>query len=273
MNDPSNTPVTMRRSRFCGDCGYPVADGTCPECGKASVPRITIIEKSRTLGRVLRLLAFSWGGEAVAFVLSVLPSYLSLGFVPGGAVRGYLGFVEVVFLAAGVCGGLSCIALRKGPWALSSSARMLLRIAAFGFFLVASRRLLAVLLLMELHLDVLRTAWYFTQWSEWPAWILSGVAVVTLLRVVGVCSENDPGGRERPFLRHAWIPSALVVSLPMAMTISYFLLPIDGGGEVMGLLQLGRVVQILLLMTVVGGMIRWKRMLDRVAEHPGPIAS
>jgi hypothetical protein len=156
----------MRRSRSGGDCGYPVADGTCPECGDAAVSRITIIEKSRTLGRVLRLLAFSWGGEAVAFVLSTLPSCLSLGFVPGGTVRGQLGFVEVALLPAGIGGGLACIALRKGLRALSSTARMLLRIAASGFFLVAFRRLLAVLLLMVLHFDVLLPAWYFLQWPE-----------------------------------------------------------------------------------------------------------
>jgi hypothetical protein len=61
-----------------------------------------------------------------------------------------------------------------------------------------------------------------------PAWILFVVAVVTLLRAVEVCSGNDRGGRERPFRPHAWIPFALVVSLPMAITVAYLLLPIDG---------------------------------------------
>lgn len=263
IEDANPAAGMVRLSHYCGECGYPIDDGICPECGGRPVPRKTLIERRRTLGRLLRLIAFGWGTKLVAFVLMTLPLVIP-GLAPGmgGPVRGFVGFVQVLFFVAAVSVGLAAIAIAKGPWALSSTMKTLLRIAAVGFFVDAFRRILTVLMLMV----PAPPAILLYEWSEWPASILGMFAILVLLRTIGICSWHDPGGRERPFLRHAWIVYAVCLTPPVAVTAAYFFLPIDGQGGLMALLQLGLFVRIVILITVVGFMIPWKRMLTRCAE-------
>lgn len=268
IEDASPTAGVVRLSHYCGQCGYPIDDDDCPECGGAPVPRLVLIEKRRTLERLLRLLAFAWGTKLVAMVLLMLPLiFTGLGPGMGGAARGYIGFLQVLLFGADVCAGLAAITIGKGPWALSPTTRTLLRIAAVGFFVDASRRLLTALLLMV----PAPPAILLYEWSEWPTWFLGIFAILVLLRTLGTCSWHDPGGRERPFLRHVWILYSLTIALPMAVTAAYFLLPIDGLMVLAPLLQLGQTLRILILLMVVGFMIPWKRMLVRCAASSSEI--
>ena len=263
IEDANPAAGVVRLSHYCGGCGYPINDGICPECGGRPVLRKTLIERRRTLGRLLRLLAFGWGTKLVAIVLMTLPLVIP-GLAPGmgGPVRGFVGFVQVLFFVAAVFVGLAAIAIAKGPWTLSSTMRTLLRIAAVGFFVDASRRMLTVLLFMVPAPPVI----LLYEWSEWPAWFLGIFAIVVLLRAIGICSWHDPSGRERPFLRHAWILYSITLALPMAVTAAYFFLPIDGLEGFMALLQLGLFVRVVILITVVGFTIPWERMLERCAK-------
>lgn len=266
MQDPTDSPDgVVKLSRYCGDCGYPIADGRCPECGGGAVPRLQLIDRRRTLDRIFLLLALSWGADAVMLVLMSLPLVL-LPMVPGasGGTRLFVGFVQVLFAATAICAALAASSLAKGPWALSPGNRTLLRIASAGFLASAGRRLLMGLMLFVPAGPLV----LLVEWIEWPVWIAGAFAAVVLLHALGTCSRMDPGARNRAFLGMAWIAFSVITVVYLFLALAGWSSPNPAAVkafQVVGVILF--VVQILFLAVVVGFLIPWKRMLARCAAN------
>ena len=272
MTELSATPAEIvKLSRYCGDCGYPITDENCPECGGGAVPRLHLIERRRTLGRIFSLLALSWGAEAVMLLLMFLPILL-INLVPalGGAARLYVGFMQILYSATAICTALAAISVAKGLWILSTRARTLVRIATAGFLVSAGRRLLMVIVLFVPAGPLV----LLVEWIEWPVWIFGAFAAVVLLRALGICSRMDPGGRDRSFLGMAWVSFSIIMGVYLFFAMTRWLSPnqaVDSAFQAIALILLG--VQTLFLAAVVGSMIPWKRMLTRCAANDNDMRS
>ena len=272
MTELSATPAeVVKMSRYCGDCGYPIADGSCPECGGGPMPRLHLIERRRTLGRIFRLLALSWGAEAVMLVLMFLPMLL-MSLVPalGGAARFYVGFMQILYAATAICTAMAAMSVAKGPWILSTRTRTLVRIVTAGFLVGAGRRLLmGIMLFVPAGPLVL-----LVEWIEWPVWIFGAFAAVVLLRALGICSRMDPEGRDRSFLGMAWISFSIIMGIYLFFAVAGWLSPnqtVDTAFQAIAVILV--VVQTLFLAVVVGFMIPWKRMLTRCAANDNGMRS
>ena len=266
MQDPTDSPDgVVKLSRYCGDCGHPIADGRCPECGGGAVPRLQLIDRRRTLGRIFLLLALSWGADAVMLVLMSLPLVL-LPMVAGagGGTRLFVGFVQILFSMTAICAALAATALASGPWALSPRIRSLLGIATAGFFVAAGRRLgMGLMLFVPAGSLVL-----LVEWIEWPVWIVSAFATIILLHALGICSRMDPGARNRAFLGLAWIAFSGITVVYLFLVLAGWSTPNPAAVQafqIVGVILF--VVKILFLAVVVGFLIPWKRMLARCAAN------
>ena len=265
MMDLSTTSdAVVKISPYCGDCGYPISSQSCPECGGVPMPRLLLIERRRKLGRIFGLLAFSWGAEVVMLGLLFVPMIVtSLTPALAGYTRFSIGAMQILYSATSVCTALAALTLAKGPWPLSQRMRTGLRIAAAGFMVNAFRRLLAVFMLM-VPVDPFFMVY---QWTEWPTWILTALALVMLFRGLGICSQFDPGRQERPFLKNAWIIIAAITSFTIFNWATRWLSSnqsVEQASQAIGLILV--VIQTMIMAACVGFMVPWKRILTKCGD-------
>ena len=202
-HEQSNTPMTSRS--ICLACGYPRASDNCPECGAGPLEQIDrkkLVERGTCLTVLLRLILIAVIIEALLIVVTFMTPTLRAATISGAALAMMrVAFDVLLSIIPGILAAIATGKLIHGPWSISPATRISLRVACLLFLLYPACHLLSFV-------------WYFNpneilqnilEWgySMYSFTIFAGTAI--LIRGLGICSRQDPGGAGRQFLQHAWI--------------------------------------------------------------------
>ena len=212
-NHDSDTTSLTRPQELCRKCSYPVEDEICPECGYNHHGQSEILERARSIGRIGRLLLV-----ALALVIARIlidkstskPVWVLAAYSEGildGTLKASL--AVIVLFIPGILAASACVRLTRGQWTLSRMNKVLLLIASIVLLLLPAIDLsfLIFWIFEIMGWYSLPFDWRMTieEWSSTLSLIAMFGGVTILFRSLGICSNEDPGGDDRWFLRHAWI--------------------------------------------------------------------
>ena len=206
MTDLSATPDEVaKQNRNCGDCGYRITNHVCPECGGGPLGPIDgnlLLERRTVLGRFLVLIKIAMVIEIILLVATLVMPALRVVPMNGGLMTILRAGTDLLLVSTP--GIFAAIATRKvldGPWSLTPATKISLRIACLLFLLYPVCQILNVVWVFSptVMLEGI-IEWGYSMYSFT---IFAGTVI--LIRSLGICSQQDPGGAERWFLRHAWI--------------------------------------------------------------------
>ena len=262
---------------YCLGCGYLVRGDLCSECGNDSDQQIreNLLDQRRSgLLGIHRLIMIAVIIEVVLILVTFLAPSLRVVPMQGsalGIVR--IGFDLLLTITPGILAAIATMRVVHGPWKLPSPTTVSLRAACLLFLTHPACQALSVV-------------WYFNPTEmlfgilEW-GYSMQSIALLAgttiLIRGLGICSRQDPGGAERRFLQHAWI-GALALGI-LYETTMLTLGRIWSNMAATGAPQnLGMDAILLVSRALVGGFILyvliwvvllnpWKRMLKRCNEE------
>ena len=245
--------------------GSPVVERIVSDSGESSSSGSQLSEKRKRLGRIILLLAFAWifiawivyGHSVMGLGLVFLSKGSSLVMTP------YIILTQVLLVSARACEAIASMTLAYGPWTMTLRGKRLLRIAAAGFVLKAGSELIA-LHLMIVPFGPLAN---LRSWLAWPIWIIYAFALTTMIHAIGTCSRQDPGGRHRGVLEHAWIGITFLAAMNLIVYLTYGMIEIDIVISTLDIINfLWRIAFHGSLVLLVFFMIPWKRKLTRCAK-------
>ena len=273
-HEKRNAPIGSRS--VCLACGYPRASDNCPECGAGPLEQIDrkkLVERGTCLSALHLLILIAVIIEALLIVVTFVTPTLRAVTISGAALAMMrIAFDVLLSIIPGILAAIATGKLIHGPWSISPANRISLRVACLLFLLYPACHLLSVV-------------WYFNpneilqniiEWghSMYSFTIFAGTAI--LIRGLGICSRQDPGGAGRQFLQHAWI-GAVALGI-LYETTMLALGRIWSNMSATGMPQNWGIDAVLLLSrALVGGSILyvliwvvlmkpWKRMLKRSTE-------
>ena len=210
---PSNTTTLTGPQELCRKCSYPVEDEVCPECGYNHHGQSEILERARSIGWIGRLLLVALALVMARILIenSTSNPVLALFIDSAGILDGTLktSLAVIVLFIPGILAASACVRLTRGQWTLSRKNKVLLLIASTVFLLLPAIDLSFLIdrTFKNMGWKSLPFDWRMTieEWSS--ALYLIGMCggFTILFRSLGICSNEDPGGDDRWFLRHAWI--------------------------------------------------------------------
>ena len=172
----------------------------------------------------------------------------------------YIILTQVLLVSTRACEAIASMTLANGPWPLTLRGKRLLRIAAAGFVLKAGSDLIT-LGLMIVPFEPLAN---LRSWLIWPSWIIYAFALTTMIHAIGTCSRQDPGGRHRGLLKHAWIGIILLTVMNLFVYLTYRMIEIDIVRSTLDIINVPRTIAFHgSLVLLVFFMIPWKRCLSR----------
>ena len=242
--------------------GVPAVERIVSDSGESSSSASQLSEKRKRLGWIILLLAFAWifvawnvyGYPVMGLGLVFLSKGSSLVLTP------YIILTQVLLVSARACEAIASITLVNGPWTLTLRGKRLLRIAAAGFVLKAGSDLITLGLMIAPFgpLANLRS------WLAWPIWIIYAFALTTVIHAIGTCSRQDPEGRHRGVLKHAWIGIILLTAMNLIVYLTYQMIEIDIVSSTLDIINvLWRIAFDGSMVLLVFFMIPWKRCLSR----------
>ena len=273
-HDKSNP--RMRSRSLCLACGYPRVSDNCSECGAGPLEQIgekKLRERRACLSALHRLILIAVIIEALLIVVTfVTPTLRAVSMTGAALAMLRIAFDVLLTIIPGILAAIATGKVIHGPWSISPGTRISLRVACLLFLLYPACHLLSFV-------------WYFNpneilqniiEWgySMYSVTIFAGTAI--LIRGLGICSRQDPGGTGRQFLQHAWI-GAVVLGI-LYETTMLALGRIWNSMSATGIPQNWDMDAVLLLSrALVGGFILyvliwvvlmapWKRMLKRCTE-------
>ena len=218
---PSNTTSVTGPQELCRKCSYPVEDEICPECGYNHHGQSEILERARSIGRIGRLLLVALALVIARILIdkSTSKPVWVLAARSEGILDGTLktSLAVIVLFIPGVLAASACVRLTRGQWTLSRMNKVLLLIASIVFLLLPA---IDLSFLIFWTFEIM--GWYslpfdwrmtFEEWSSTLSLIAMFGGVTILFRSLGICSNEDPGGDDRWFLRHAWIGAVALAVL------------------------------------------------------------
>ena len=202
-HEETHAPIGSRS--VCLACGYPRASDNCSECGAGPLVQIDekkLLERGACLSALHRLILIAVIIEALLIVVTFVAPTLRAVSMSGTALAIMrIAFDAVLTIIPGILAAIATGKVIHGPWNISPATRISLQVAALLFLLYPACHLLSFV-------------WYFNpneilqniiEWgySMYSFTIFVGTAI--LIRGLGICSRQDPGGAGRQFLQHAWI--------------------------------------------------------------------
>ena len=273
----SGAESTVGPERVCRKCGHLVSGDICQECADNPFDRTELHKRAGSIRRIIRLIMVAmmvFGAETlIVFFPYQLVQQL---FTNATGIVGYVILIVgmvVISIVPGACTGSAAIRVAGNQWRLSRRNRILLWASALIFILLPT-------------LDLIRLLAFFANTYHPPPGILEMTAVfysfafwsgvVILMRSLGTCSHQDPGGEARWFLRKAWI-GGLVLTVLYVITMLvwfYFGMRMDGNPlgnlpRLMASLRLiGITIQLIYFVYIliyVGLMFSWQRTMIQCA--------
>ena len=289
--DVANTSVLPRSS--CRRCDYPIEGDICPECGDNRFGRAELLDRADRIGRIIRRLKIALFLEITGILIMALTSQPPWSLVARGFgitdMRTIMAMSAIIVFIPGILAASATLRISGNQWRISRRNKVLLRISALAFVLLPATHLILPFIYL---IDYLRWNFdfhrllYYTNWSSEIYLVTMFAGITVLLHAIGICSDQDPDGENRPFLRHGWIGSVgLAILYALTMTVE------DHGMEFMeltafeihtganfhqlsletaGSRSIGMVIMVIYmiyLMVFLGGMSTWRTTLTRQARH------
>ena len=282
MNTTPGTMTVQDESIIlCRLCGYRMEGGACSECGAGpheQLDRNILLERGRKLGRVVLLIKIALAIEIILIAITfVAPTLRAVPLSGELAANLRIGLDIALTITPGTLAAIATAKLIRGPWNLSPGTTFSVQVACLLFLLYPSCQVLGILW----YLNPSVTLQGIIEWGYSLYSFAIFAATAILIRALGICSHQDPGGSERWFLRHAWIGFLIlavlyeITSLALVRIWSNMVATgMPANLDMDAVLYLNRTLAVVYMISAViwmSSLIPWRMTISsctRVGDHP-----